>query len=102
MNTEIFVFADWEELEKPALVGMLRSSTARNKEHFSFSYAVDWLQSPYARQIDPELALYSGQQHSEKDKNFRVFLDSCPDRWGRMLMKRHEAIHAREEMRREA
>ncbi len=100
MNTEIFVFADWEELEKPALVGMLRSSTARNKEHFSFSYAVDWLQSPYARQIDPELALYSGQQHSEKDKNFRVFLDSCPDRWGRMLMKRREAIHAREAMRR--
>ncbi|HEX7763195.1 MAG TPA: HipA domain-containing protein, partial [Cellvibrio sp.] len=28
------------------------------------------------------------------------FLDSCPDRWGRMLMKRREAIIARQEERR--
>ncbi|WP_241521224.1 hypothetical protein [Kineobactrum sediminis] len=66
----------------------------------SFSYDTDWLLSPYAQQIDPELRLYSGEQHGEDDKNFRVFLDSCPDRWGRLLMKRREAIHARQEDRR--
>ena len=38
MSTEVFVFADWEEFEEPALVGTLRSCTARHKEHFSFSY----------------------------------------------------------------
>lgn len=100
MSTEVLVFADWEEFEEPTLVGTLRSSTARQKEHFSFSYDTDWLQSPYAQQIDPELSLYSGEQHGEEDKNFRVFLDSCPDRWGRLLMKRREAIHARQEERR--
>lgn len=30
------------------------------------------------------------------DKNiFGVFADSCPDRWGRLLMKRREAIRAK-------
>ena len=63
MTTEVHVFADWEEFKEPALVGTLRSSVIRQKEHFSFSYDTDWLQSPYARQIDPALNLYSGEQH---------------------------------------
>ena len=100
MSTEVFVFADWEEFKEPVLVGMLRSSTARQKEHFSFSYDTDWLRSSFSQKIDPDLGLYSGEQHGENDKNFRVFLDSCPDRWGRLLMKRREAIHARHEDRR--
>lgn len=100
MSTEIYIFADWEEFSEPMLVGTLRSTLIKNKEHFSFSYDNDWLQSDYAQQIDPDLNLYSGEQHSEDSKNFRVFLDSCPDRWGRLLMKRREAIVARQEERR--
>lgn len=100
MSTEVYVFADWEEFEQPTLVGTLRSSVAKKKEHFSFSYDADWLLSPFAQKIDPDLNLYSGEQHSEDDKNFRTFLDSCPDRWGRHLMKRREAIIARQENRR--
>ncbi len=100
-NTEVFVFADWEEFEEPALVGTLRSSVIRRKEHFSFSYDSVWLRSSFAQQIDRELRLYSGEQHGEGDKNFRVFLDSCPDRWGRLLMKRREALLARRENRRQ-
>ena len=30
---------------------------------------------------------------------FGVFADSCPDRWGRLLMKRREAILAKKEDR---
>jgi len=97
---EIYVFADWEEFDKPTLIGTLRSSVIKGKEHFSFSYDNDWLLSPYAQKIDPELNLYSGEQHSDNSKNFRIFLDSCPDRWGRLLMKRREAIVARREERR--
>ena len=100
MSTAVHVFADWEEFETPVLVGTLRSSIIRRKEHFSFNYDPGWLQSPYAQKIDPELVLYTGEQHSEDDRNFRVFLDSCPDRWGRLLMKRREAIVARQEKRR--
>ncbi len=100
MSTEVYVFADWEEFEQPTLVGTLRSSVVKKKEHFSFSYDADWLQSPFAQQIDPDMNLYSGEQHGEDDKNFGIFLDSCPDRWGRFLMKRREAISARQEKRR--
>src|SRR5688500_3015500 len=99
MNTEIYVFADWEDFVEPTLVGALRSAVSKNKEHFSFSYDNAWLQSPNAQKIDPDLALYSGEQHSVDTNNFRTFLDSCPDRWGRLLMKRREAIIARQEDR---
>ncbi len=100
MSTEVFVFADWEAFTEPTLVGTLRSDFIKNKEHFSFSYDENWLQSSAAQKIDPDLHLYSGEQHSEESKNFRVFLDSCPDRWGKLLMKRRETIIARQEERR--
>lgn len=104
MDTKVWVFADWvlpdgSGLPAPQLVGELNASTVRNKELFSFSYAPDWLQSPYALPIDPDLQLWGGRQYSS-DANFRTFLDSCPDRWGRLLMKRREAALARLEQRR--
>ena len=61
MGMEIYVFADWEEFDKPTLVGTLRSSVIKGKEHFNFSYDNDWLLSPYAQKVDPELNLYSGE-----------------------------------------
>lgn len=99
MSTEVYVYADWEEFDEPMLVGTLRSSVVKKKEHFSFSYDDEWLKSEYAQQIDPELQLYTGEQHSTDNQNFRAFLDSCPDRWGRLLMKRREAVSANQENR---
>jgi serine/threonine-protein kinase HipA len=50
--------------------------------------------------LDPDLQLYSGAFYPRGDKpNFGVFLDSCPDRWGRVLMQRREAVIARQERR---
>ena len=95
MSREIYVFADWEEFNEPILVGTLRSDVVKQKEHFSFAYDEAWLQSKFAQQIDPELQLYVGEQHNNEQQNFGVFLDSCPDRWGRLLMKRREAVYAR-------
>lgn len=46
MSQEVLVYAHWMELVQPALVGTLRSDLVRGKEHFSFTYADDWLQSP--------------------------------------------------------
>ena len=99
MRKEIYVFADWEEFDEPTLVGILRSGVVKSKEHFSFTYDEAWLQSKFAQQIDPELHLYVGEQHSNEQQNFRIFLDSCPDRWGRLLMKRREAVIARQQDR---
>jgi serine/threonine-protein kinase HipA len=97
--SEVLVYADWEEFEAPALVGVLRQSLIRHKEHFSFRYDDAWLASEHVRAIDPDLVLYQDDQHAKGDNNFRTFLDSCPDRWGRTLMQRREAILARQEER---
>lgn len=99
MSQDIYVFADWEKLVVPILVGTLRSDVVKNKEHFSFAYDEKWLQSKFAQQIDPQLHLYAGTQHGREQQNFHIFLDSCPDRWGRLIMKRREAVLARKEER---
>lgn len=83
----IHVYADWvlpdgDGISSPQLVGTLVSTLVRNKELFNFQYAPEWLASPYAQPIDPDLHLLAGRQFSD-GQNFRVFLDSCPDRWGR-------------------
>jgi serine/threonine-protein kinase HipA len=97
----IFVFADWEGIDKPLLMGSLIATHLRGKEIFSFEYANDWLNSKYAQLLDPDLQLYSGPQYLTDDKksNFGLFLDSSPDRWGRVLMRRREAAEARQEQR---
>jgi serine/threonine-protein kinase HipA len=50
--------------------------------------------------LDPDLQLYAGRYFPRDEKlNFGAFLDSCPDRWGRVLMDRREAVLARKEKR---
>lgn len=96
----IEVWADWAGLDKPSLVGVLYAAPARGKEIFSFEYDADWLRSGQVKQLDPNLQLLSGPQYPSSGKeNFGVFLDSAPDRWGRMLMDRRESIEARQEGR---
>jgi len=97
---EILVYADWHSLGSPQLMGTLQAELLKGNEIFSFSYKQSWLDAGSAQEIDPDLKLYTGPQYLNDDKpNFGLFLDSSPDRWGRVLMKRREAIKAREEER---
>lgn len=97
---EIQVYAHWLGLQEPALMGVLSVSPAKGKESFSFEYSEAWLKSGFSQMIDPDLQLYSGAYYPRDDKpNFGVFLDSCPDRWGRVLMQRREAAIAKQEDR---
>ena len=81
-------------------MGELRAEFVRGKEIFSFSYDRDWLRTRFSHMLDPELLFYSGAQYARDDRqNFGVFLDSSPDRWGRTLMNRREAVIARSEKR---
>jgi serine/threonine-protein kinase HipA len=93
---EIVVYADWAGLSECQKMGILKSGQSKGGEVFSFEYADSWLKSAYAQELDPDLKLYAGPQYlNDTKKNFGLFLDSSPDRWGRMLMERREAIHAR-------
>src|SRR5690606_30136311 len=99
---DVFVFAHWEGMDDPTFMGALHSELLRGKEVFSFEYDEKWLQSAYAQILDPDLELYSGLHYLNDDKpNFGLFLDSSPDRWGRILMRRREAALARRGERKE-
>ena len=100
IEKKIFVYADWKELKKPILMGILNSVISRGKEIFSFEYNKDWLHSEYAQVLDPDLQLFEGRQYTRDEKiNFGVFLDSSPDRWGKLLMSKRETESAKKEKR---
>lgn len=81
-------------------MGSLQTTMARGKEVFAFEYDPAWLESGPAHVLDPSLRLYRGPQFvAEGRDNFGVFLDSSPDRWGRVLLARREAQLAREAKR---
>ena len=99
---KIFVYADWNTLPECRMLGILWVTLSRGKEIFSFEYDKNWLQSKYAKELDADLSLFAGKQYLQDEKiNFGMFLDSSPDRWGRVLMKRREALLARKDKREE-
>jgi len=95
----IYVYADWSG-GQPALMGRLYAGDNRGKEIFSFEYSKNWIHSNSMSFVfDPDLYFYEGRQYASEKPLFGVFSDSCPDRWGRLLMKRREEMLAREEGR---
>lgn len=96
----VYVYSDWHVDAIPRLMGELQIQTVRRKEIFAFEFNSTWLKSNDTRILDPDLQLFAGPQYAAGDKNnFGLFLDSSPDRWGRQLMRRREAIRARNEER---
>ena len=73
---------------------------AHDRGQVRFHYDRNWLKNARAFALDPDLSL---DEHPFFPKpelgNFGVFLDSSPDRWGQTLMKRREALHAKDERR---
>lgn len=99
-NTKtIYVYENWTA-EQPVLLGYLFIDQIRGSELYSFEYDKKWLTNADQRfLLDPELSLFAGRQYPIDKKMFGVFSDSCPDRWGRTLLKRKEAMLARSEGR---
>ena len=96
----IYVYAHWKGFDNPVLMGNLYSERVRGDEIFSFEYDTEWLSKGTLQLLDPHLQLYPGLHFIDEDQhNFGLFLDSSPDRWGRVLMRRREAALARLERR---
>ena len=100
MTKYIYVYEQWTT-GKPVYMGCLYAEWLRGKETCSFEYSREWLEeNTWAGMIDPDLALFGGRQYVPMNKQlFGIFSDSCPDRWGRLLMRRREAIIAHRENR---
>jgi serine/threonine-protein kinase HipA len=97
---DIYVYFDAFEGRQPVFIGALSATASRGKEVFSFEYDSQWLNQKNRFVLDPALDFLTGHHYAPLDQsNFGIFLDSSPDRWGRFLMNRREALLAREEVR---
>ncbi|MCM2280693.1 MAG: type II toxin-antitoxin system HipA family toxin [Bdellovibrionaceae bacterium] len=88
------------ELGLELRIGTLYRHATRTDLPASFEYSEPWLNSKNAFMLDPRLELWKGEQHpANQSPAFGIFLDSAPDRWGRVLLERREAAQARREGR---
>jgi serine/threonine-protein kinase HipA len=95
VTDEVEVWLDADFLERTR-VGTL----SHDRGTLRFAYDPAWLKNPQAFALDPDLSLGEGSYFPNPEAgNFRVFDDSAPDRWGQTLMKRREALAARDEGR---
>ena len=84
------------DLGPPCLVGTL----AHDRGQIRFHYERVWLRDARAFALDPDLSLDEAPFFPKPELgNFGIFLDSSPDRWGQTLMKRREALQAKDEKR---
>ena len=96
-SVEVFV----DSVGGPARMGTLHAQSSGRQDVFSFAYTPEWLAGEDVFAFDPDLQLLAGAQYpAQKRNNFGIFLDSAPDRWGRLLMQRRENLRARAEERR--
>ena len=94
------VWIDLHPFGGPVPMGSLRRQSGRSGEVFSFEYESSWLNRSETLDLDPDLALVAGKQYPPPNRpSFGIFLDSSPDRWGRVLMQRRENLRARQERR---
>ena len=99
-TSKIYVYANDNKFS-PILMGVLNVDGGRAKQVLSFEFAESWLKGDYGLvSFDPDLQIFKGRQYAPSDKAmFGIFADASPDRWGRTLMKRREAILAKKEER---
>jgi serine/threonine-protein kinase HipA len=84
------------DLGAPCPVGTL----VHDRGQIRFHYERAWLREPRAFALDPDLSLDEAPFFPKPELgNFGIFLDSSPDRWGQTLMKRREALQAKDEKR---
>ena len=100
MERKIYIYFDDAQKIEPTLMGLLTAQQVRGHEVFSFEFTDHWLHDTHCHLLDPDLQLFAGRQYLPEPKsNFGLFLDSSPDRWGRVLLDRRESYRAKTEQR---
>ena len=96
----LYVYADFDWLDEPMLVGELGYESLRGSDSYSFKYDNDWLRQYGSLYLSADINNYPGLQYTQPDRDiFGCFNDALPDRWGRLLLNRREQILATEEKR---
>lgn len=96
----LLVYADFDWLEEPTLIGELGYESLRGSDSYSFDYDSNWLSKYGGLYLSADLNSYLGKQYTAEGRDlFGCFADALPDRWGRLLLNRREQILAQEEKR---
>ena len=96
----LFIYADFDWLDKPLLVGELGYESLRGSDSYSFKYDNEWLHQYGGLFLSADINNYPGQQYTQPGRDiFGCFSDALPDRWGRLILNRREQILAAEERR---
>lgn len=96
----LLVFADFDWLDKPELVGELCYEKLRGSDSYAFRFDDNWLKFHAGIKLSEDINNYPGLQYTQPGNDiFGCFSDALPDRWGRTLLKRREQIQASEEKR---
>jgi serine/threonine-protein kinase HipA len=91
------VVLDDASLGPATAIGVLHCDQRNASPVVSFEYNTAYLAARDAVAIDPQLPLLPGPNYPARGQNlFGTFRDMAPDRWGRMLMERREAMDATE------
>ena len=98
--TELEVHLDSVDFPQAVVMGHLRRAHNRAATVLSFSFDPQWLDRRFPLTVDPGLGLHEGDQYAQSGPLFGIFSDIAPDRWGRNLLQRREAVLARREERR--
>ena len=97
---KLYVYADFDWLDTPQLIGDLSYDSVRGSETYGFSYDKEWLSKYGDVLLSEDLQNYPGIQYTRPEKDiFACFSDALPDRWGRTLLNRREQITASEQKR---
>ena len=97
---KLYVYADFDWLDTPQLIGELSYDSVRGSETYGFSYDRKWLAKYGYVFLGEDLHNYPGIQYTRPERDiFACFSDALPDRWGRTLLNRREQIAASEEKR---
>jgi serine/threonine-protein kinase HipA len=95
----LYIYADFDWLEKPELIGRLTYERLRGNGTYGFCFDNDWLKNHSDILISEEVGNFSGFQYSQEEHVFGFVSDTLPDRWGRRLLERKEQTEAIEEKR---
>ena len=96
----LYVYACFDWLQAPQLMGRLGYESLRGSDSYSFCFDEEWLRKQGTHFISADIHNYPGMQYTRSGHDiFGCFADALPDRWGRLLLSRREQILANEEHR---
>ena len=96
----LFIYADFDWLDAPVLMGELGCESLRGADSYSFKFDNEWLRHYGSLFLSADINNYPGLQYTQPNKDiFGCFSDALPDRWGRLLLNRREQLLAAEEKR---